>query len=359
MVALVLALSLAPRPVVKANLPVGQGVHTALTGQAHRLTLPNSTVPLLFTGPAGKSGPNVNPSQSPFKLDDPKVEAKLDALFDGKLAGLGGEDVLSRLPQKGVSLAQVGEALSKAEDVLSANENLEDLGLLKSHESADQWALLRLWHEAAATQPAPKTDASWAVPSLTGEAQGVVWHVHGVFHGRGVPGMAAKVTALAKQLEEKGLPLYTEELLGRFYGLTWGEEVRDRSDGRLVPQYVFNRSPSRLARFFGAAALKAWAAYFGAMALLAALLRRRDLSHWLRARRSALFGGYDLAALRRTELPMPLYSSLDPWVSERSELIARTAKLDARLNGKTQAHVLVGHKHAQEVLWWLTGGPRA
>lgn len=363
MVAFVLALSIAPRQVVTANLHVAQGVTTARLGKADSLALPRSSLPVLsVSNKNGEAGPNVNPSRAPLKQDDPEIEAKLGALYDGKsgkFAEIGGEDLLSRLPSKDVTLAQVGAAIKSSGDLLSANEKLEELGVLKPSEQVDQWGLLRLWHEAAPAQPAPKIDSSWAVPSLTAESRGVTWHVHSVFHGRLIPGMAKQVTALARQLEEKGLPLYTEELLAAFYGLSGGHEVLDRSDGRVVPHHVFNTSPSRLAAAAGSAAMLLWSAWYWGLGLAARLMRKKDLAHWLRARRSALFNGFDLNALRRTELPMPLNSSLDPWVSERSEIIANMAQADAHLNGKTQAHVLVGHKHAQEVLWWLTGGPRA
>ena len=335
---------------------------------------------------------------------------QLDALFDGSLPA--SREVLSRAASAGVGDAVLARALSDSRSPSDAASRLVELGLLGSKESAlasssqDElrFLLTRLWRKTAASIPAPfPVDASFGVPALKVERDGVTYLVHGVAHGQYGPPRRSAVLSMIRRAAASGHAIYSEQNLPAYYGYKAGLETLDHASADGDPAEVVAAAPghtpasllvkraldwaiapgSALAALAwglaSPASVLAWVLlpFLGALAWLV-LTGGLPLMRWRRRRRAAgaradglediaeqyadeaanfFVAKPDLEALRGLELPQPLGATADPY-SARSRAIADAVASAASSRAAGTVHVVVGHLHAHEVAWRLAEGPR-
>ena len=333
--------------------------------------------------------------------------------FDHTRAHAGEEpaavEMLRRLSASGLSSQAVAKALVDSSDLPQARQALVGLGLLGKAE----WtrpeenqrffhALSALWTEVA---PAPTNiDSSWAIPALTVKNGDTTYFLHGISHRMfGIPVAVWKgqVRQLVSALKTQSLPLYSEEILPRHLGYSYGAEILDQRVKQGLPAglrrlpsnalHDFARRAATAAAWAGLASTLAYSAFHAgplwALAAAAAGLavawlyatafkpfyrlyykglaeqeRRKgdaDGARYNEKLGEALYGAQpQLAPFLKTELPMPLVLEGDgsPMAFQRSVEMGRVAAADARATGQRQVHLIVGINHALHLSWLLSEG---
>lgn len=267
--------------------------------------------------------------------------------------------VLARAAGKGLAPEILARAISDAGSLTAALDALRGTGVLAAEERGDEGRarlmLLRVWHSVAGSVPAEP---------LVVEAAGVTYHIHPVVHGQAVPLRSRAVRGLVSRLEKSGAALLSEQDLGRFYGFAYGLETRDHEAAAGRPAEL-RAQPASARRAFlwtallGPLALLVWRLLYARLSARARLEGEADLAFWLRARARALFSRrFDWAAVRRTELPAALTLEEGGWTAARSVSMAAAAAALSAARGLSELHLLVGHKHAEQLAALLARGPR-
>ncbi len=347
------------------------------------------------------------PTPAAPSADNPTVA--LDALFDGSLPV--SREVLERAAARGLDDAVLARAISASQSPPEAAARLSALGLLGPRETAlavskeDDFSFLltRLWRKTAPSIPAPfPVDATFGVPALKVERNGVTYFVHGVAHGQLSPPRRWAVLSLVRRIAAAGHALYSEQNLPAYYGYAAGRETLDHASVAGAPAVVvaaapndtlgtllFKRAINGAVTFGGSLASLTWVlsvpaapvawillAAFGVYAwlmltgglpvkrcqrlLLAAAARADGLEdkaeQYADEANNFFIAKPDLEVLRGLELPQPLGAQDSNPYSVRSRAIADAVAPDAAAAGASNVHIVTGHWHAHETAWRLASG---